>query len=374
MWINKDNLWLVHCWMFVIIQIINRRLSSYLSGTVYMGKKTAWFTDFPITSYRHRQMQHEKHVHLANWLYCCYRMCKTLPHIKCGSWFQGLSRKYIVCVGWCDGTGEKQKRKLDSWENSQRVSADTARSHSPSSAWQSAKTFGEMKETAEGSLDKPNIYLLGGAVLCEVKPSSFLHFLRKDHSSPFRCVLSCKNFSHWFPFVLGGDTRSSSSSFRYCKYPYERNQTVVRQQKKDLKLCNSQPPTWPTRSTLKYFPLRSKSSSFYESREQWVNSCERVQRVHHHGVSPHWNALTGSQQQRQCPSESSMGFNQTACNYIKGDFQNPRRVSQHLPELTLFSSGGTCSSHILSIAGVGRKTVFIWSYMGSYRTTACRLA
>lgn len=47
------------------------------------------------------------------------------------------------------------KSKVRIAENSPQVSVDTVQSHFPSSSWQSAKTFGDMKETAKDSLDEP---------------------------------------------------------------------------------------------------------------------------------------------------------------------------------------------------------------------------
>ena len=102
---------------------------------------------------------------------------------------------------------------------------------------------------------------------CRIK----LHIVYSLFSLPFRCVLSCKNFNHWFPLLLGGDTRSSSSSFRYCTCAYERD-TGIKDGcsiQKYSKQHKTKPLTWPTRSTLKYFPLRSNSSSFCNTREKF---------------------------------------------------------------------------------------------------------
>lgn len=50
--------------------------------------------------------------------------------------------------------------EIYSAENLLQVSVDNPQSHSPSSSWQSAKTFGDMKETAKGSLNKPIKHLI----------------------------------------------------------------------------------------------------------------------------------------------------------------------------------------------------------------------
>ena len=64
----------------------------------------------------------------------------------------------FVCEGrwhlWLNASLIQVKKKVDSAQHSLQVSVDTAQSHSPSSSWRSAKTFGEMKGTAKGSLDK----------------------------------------------------------------------------------------------------------------------------------------------------------------------------------------------------------------------------
>lgn len=54
---KKCNCNHIHFVEFRLLQIINRGIRSYLSGTVYRGKKTACFTDFPITSCIHIDKQ-----------------------------------------------------------------------------------------------------------------------------------------------------------------------------------------------------------------------------------------------------------------------------------------------------------------------------
>ena len=83
-----------------------------------------------------------------------------------------------------------------------------------------------------------------------------------------------RNFTHWLPSVLGGETRSSSSSFKYCKtgtrkvmYMRNRNMHKNKWTHTDTQTNTHTAQsllTCPTRSTLKYFPFRSKSSSFYQ--------------------------------------------------------------------------------------------------------------
>lgn len=100
----------------------------YLCGTVYRGKKTACFTDFPMTSCKQVNMKSNEQEMWSHW--------------KAG--YLIFVTKLLTVL----------KRELVATQNSQRVSVGSVQSHSPSFSWQSAKTFGDKTETAKGSLRK----------------------------------------------------------------------------------------------------------------------------------------------------------------------------------------------------------------------------
>lgn len=82
---------------------------------------------------------------------------------------------------------------MSSTQNSPQVSADTARSHSPSSSSRSGMIFGDMKETAKGFLHKAvkNIFPLGSAAVFHIYSG-----LKKSINSSMHCTL-CYPTRHW---------------------------------------------------------------------------------------------------------------------------------------------------------------------------------